>query len=115
MIGGHLWEAFLEEVTSKDAKVLIVQDPAQIKSRDPGDYGRLFGERFGFCETSEVVRQRTPWQRECSKLLNDHNVLDGLKPYDEKGHFSWHDRGELAVQQLTQDYVNDFIASPDQT
>lgn len=115
MIGGHLWEPFLEEVTNKGAKVLIVQDPAQIKSRDPGDYGRLFGERFGFCETSEVVRQRTPWQRECSKLLNDHHVLDGLTPYYEKGHFTWHDRADLAIQSLTQDYVKDFMENPDQS
>lgn len=115
MIGGHLWEPFLEEVTVKGAKVLIVQDPAQIKSRDPGDYGRLFGERFGFCETCEVVRQCTPWQRECSKLLNDHHILDGLKPYDDKGHFTWHDRAELVIQNLTQDYVKDFMENPDQT
>jgi ATP-dependent exoDNAse (exonuclease V) alpha subunit len=115
MIGGHLWEPFLEEATSKGAKVLIVQDPAQIKSRDPGDYGRLFGERYSFCETSEVVRQRTPWQRECSKLLNDHHVLDGLKPYYDHGHFTWHDRAELAIQSLTQDYVKDYLANPDQT
>lgn len=115
MIGGHLWEPFLEEVTNKGAKVLIVQDPAQIKSRDPGDYGRLFGERYGYTETSEVVRQRAPWQRECSKLLNDHHVLDGLTPYYEKGHFTWHDRAELASQGLTQDYVKDFIDNPHQT
>lgn len=115
MIGGHLWEPFLEEVTNKGAKVLIVQDPAQIKSRDPGDYGRLFGERFGVCETSEVVRQRSPWQRECSKLLNDHHVLDGLQPYYEKGHFSWYDRAELAIKSLTQDYVKDFMKNPDQS
>jgi len=115
MIGGHLWEPFLEEVANKGAKVLIVQDPAQIKSRDPGDYGRLFAERYGYTETSEVVRQRTPWQRECSKLLNDHHVLDGLKPYYEKGHFTWHERAELAIQNLTQDYVKDFMENPYQS
>lgn len=115
MIGGRLWEPFLTEATNCGAKVLVIQDPAQIKSREPGDYGRLFAEKFGFCETTEVVRQRVPWQRECSKLLNEHQVLDGLKPYYEKGHFKWFENGPQAHQALAQDYVKDFIANPHQT
>ncbi len=112
MIGGHLWDVFLKEATDKGAKVLIVQDPAQIKSREPGDYGRLLAERFGFCETSEVVRQRIPWQRECSKLLNDYQVLDGLKPYYDKGHLKWFENSAQVHQALAQDYVKDFIENP---
>lgn len=115
MIGGRLWEPFLEEAANCGAKVLVIQDPAQIKSRDPGDYGRLFAERFGFCETTEVVRQRVPWQRECSKLLNDYQVLDGLKPYYDKGNFKWFEDKNCVHQALAQDYVKDFIANPTQT
>lgn len=115
MIGGRLWELFLEESADKGVKVLIVQDTSQIKSREPGDYGRLFADRFGFCETREVVRQRIPWQRECSKLLNDHQILDGLKPYDEKGHFQWSDNAERLHQALTQDYVRSFRENPHKT
>ena len=115
MIGGRLWEPFLTEAASCGAKVLVIQDPAQIKSREPGDYGRLLAERFGFCETTEVVRQRVPWQRECSKLLNDYQVLDGLKPYYEKGHFKWFENGTQAHQALAQDYVKDFTSNPTQT
>jgi ATP-dependent exoDNAse (exonuclease V) alpha subunit len=115
MIGGRLWEPFLTEATNCGAKVLVIQDPSQIKSREPGDYGRLFAERFGFCATSEVVRQRVPWQRDCSKLLNEHQVLDGLKPYYDKGHFKWFENGTQAHQALAQDYVKDLMANPHQT
>ncbi len=115
MIGGRLWDIFLKEAANKGAKVLIVQDPAQIKSREPGDYGRLFAERFGYCETSEVVRQRVPWQRECSKLLNDYQVLDGLRPYEEKGHLEWFEGSTQAHQALAQAYVQDFISHPENT
>jgi ATP-dependent exoDNAse (exonuclease V) alpha subunit len=115
MIGGRLWEPFLKEATRSGAKVLIIQDPAQIKSREPGDYGRLFAERFGFCETNEVVRQRIPWQRECSKSLNDHQVLEGLKPYFEKGHLQWFEDSGRLHQTLAQAYVRDFIENPHQT
>ena len=115
MVGNPLWSVFLKEATDKGAKVLIVQDPAQIKSREPGDTGRLFAERFGFAETREVVRQRIPWQRDCSKLLNDHQVLDGLKPYEEKGHIHWSESSTLITLQLTQDYIKDLIENPHQT
>jgi len=115
MVGNHLWEVFLNEATEKGAKVLMVQDPAQIKSREPGDTGRLFAEKFGFCETSEVVRQRIPWQRECSKLLNDHHVLDGLKPYYDQGHLRWAEQSEHVLQNLTQDYVKDLTDNPNDT
>lgn len=115
MVGNPLWSVFLKEATDKGAKVLIVQDPAQIKSREPGDTGRLFAERFGFAETREVVRQRIPWQRECSKLLNDHQVLDGLKLYDKKGHIHWGETEEQSFKNLTQDYVKDLVENPHQT
>lgn len=115
MIGGRLWDIFLKQAATKGAKVLIVQDPAQIKSRDPGDYGRLFAERFGFCETSEVVRQRIPWQRECSKLLNDYQVLDGLQPYDDKGHLEWFEGSSQVHQALASAYVKDLVEYPEKT
>ncbi|OJW53855.1 MAG: hypothetical protein BGO67_07110 [Alphaproteobacteria bacterium 41-28] len=115
MIGGRLWEPFLKEATSSGAKVLIIQDPAQIKSREPGDYGRLFAERFGFCETNEVVRQHIPWQRECSKSFNGHQVIEGLKPYFEKGHLQWFEDSGRLHQTLAQAYVRDFIENPHQT
>lgn len=115
MIGGRLWEPFLTEAASCGVKVLVIQDPAQIKSREPGDYGRLFAERFGFCETTEVVRQRVPWQRECSKLLNEHKVLDGLKPYYDKGNFQWFEDKQGVHKALAQDYVKDLMANPHQT
>jgi len=115
MIGGRLWEILLKEASTQGSKVLIVQDPAQIKSREPGDYGRLFAERFGYCETREVVRQRISWQRECSKYLNDHHVLDGLKPYDEKGHLKWFEGSHQLNSVLAQDYVRSLIENPHKT
>ncbi len=115
MIGGRLWDVFLKQATDKGAKVLIIQDPAQIKSREPGDYGRLFAERFGCCETSEVVRQRVPWQRECSKLLNEYQVLDGLQPYYGRGHLEWFEESTQAYQALAQGYVDHLMAHPEKT
>jgi ATP-dependent exoDNAse (exonuclease V) alpha subunit len=105
MIGGALWEPFLKEAASQGAKVLIIQDPAQIKSRDPGDFGRLFAERYSCAETSNVVRQKVEWQKQCSVMLNEHRVLDGLRPYQEQGHMHWFETQVNAHGQLVKDYV----------
>jgi ATP-dependent exoDNAse (exonuclease V) alpha subunit len=115
MIGGALWEPFLKEVERHGAKVLIIQDPAQIKSRDPGDFGRLFAERYGFAETSNVVRQQVEWQRECSVLLNEHRVLDGLLPYQEQGHLHWFETQVNAHGQMVKDYVAHMRSEPYET
>ena len=115
MIGGSLWEPFFKEASSQGAKVLIVQDPAQIKSRDPGDFGRLFAERYGFAETSNVVRQKVEWQRECSVLLNDHRVLDGLQPYQERGHMHWLETQVVAHNKMVKDYLAHIKSNPYET
>lgn len=112
MIGGALWEPFLKEASSQGAKVLIIQDPAQIKSRDPGDFGRLFAERYGFAETSNVVRQKVEWQRQCSVMINDHRVLDGLRPYNERGHLHWFETGADAHRQMVKDYLAHMKSNP---
>ena len=108
MVGERLWEPFMREAVERGAKVLIVQDTAQIKSRESGDYGRLFAEKFGYCETREVLRQKVDWQRECSKHLNEHRVLDGIKPYYEKGHVTWHESSKELIYALRDAYIKDY-------
>ncbi|MBT4880167.1 MAG: AAA family ATPase [Alphaproteobacteria bacterium] len=115
MIGSTLWEPFLREAATQGAKVLIVQDIHQIKSREPGDMARLFAERFGCIETKEVMRQRVKWQKECSALLNDTRVLDGLTPYYDKGYIKWFDDKDQTIQALTNAYLSDIKENPHQT
>ncbi|MBS0186008.1 MAG: MobA/MobL family protein [Proteobacteria bacterium] len=115
MIGGKLWESFLAEAVNKGAKVLIIQDTEQIKSREPGDYGRLFAERFGSCETREVHRQKITWQKECSVLLNKGHVLDGLMPYQQKGYLQWHETTYSTREAIVNAYLKDLQENSDQT
>lgn len=115
MVGGRLWERFLDEAVQAGSKVLIVQDTVQIKSREPGDYGRLFAERFGICETREVMRQKVDWQKVCSALLNDGRILDGLKPYQDKRHIQWQETGHAMKEALVSAYLQDKTNNPDAT
>ncbi len=115
MIGGALWEPFMKEASSQGAKILIIEDLAQIKSRDPGDFGRLFAERYGCAETRNVVRQRVEWQKQCSVMLNEHRVLDGLQPYQANGHMRWFETQVTAHGQIVKDYVAHLRTNPYET
>lgn len=108
MIRGNLWEPFLKEASQKGAKVIVVQDPAQIKSREAGDVGRVLSDRYGAAETTKVIRQRITWQANCTVHLNEHEVLDGLKPYYDKGHIGWVETDEEAIEKLSEMYVKTY-------
>ncbi|OZA41408.1 MAG: hypothetical protein B7X84_08015 [Alphaproteobacteria bacterium 17-39-52] len=86
-----------------------------LRKLKPGDYGRLFAERFGACETREVLRQKTPWQRECSALLNEGRALDGLMPYRQKGHLHWCDTAHDTHEALVSAYLKDLKENPTQS
>jgi len=105
MIGQSLWQPFLKEAAIRGAKVLVVQDPSQIKSRDPGDVGRMLAERYGCAETSQVMRQRVEWQQDSSVALNDHRIRDGLTPYYDKGHLHWREGNDELTAQVVSDYL----------
>ena len=112
MTSGRLFEPLLEEAVRSGAKVILVGDKAQIGVRDPGDYGRLFLERYGAAETRDVVRQRISWQRECSALLNDGRITSGLKPYQDKGHIHWLEHKGEADRALVEAYLKDRTEHP---
>ena len=112
MVGGRLWEPLLDNVTKAGAKLLIVQDPAQAKSHEAGDFGRGFIERFEAVEVSKVVRQRVDWQKKCSEALNEHKLQDGLHPYVEQSHLQWHDQFAAAQRELVRDYISDLDKNP---
>jgi hypothetical protein len=89
MVSNRLWEGLLKEADLSGTKILIVQDSAQIQSREPWNTSRLLCHRFGAITTQNVMRQQVAWQKKCSALLNDGHVIDGLTPYERKGHIHW--------------------------
>lgn len=105
MISSKLWNPFLKEASRAGAKVIVVQDLAQIKARDVGDIGRLLANTYGYTETKTVIRQKVDWQKEVSAHLNTHEFLEGLKPYYDKGHINWFMNSHSAMMKLAQDYV----------
>ena len=105
MVRAGLFEPLLKEAATSGAKVILVQDPYQIKPRDGGDIARMLADRYGYAETNTVIRQRKGWQKKASEKLNQHAILDGLQPYYERGHIKWLHASLSCELKLAQDYA----------
>ena len=115
MVHGSLWKSLLTEVERSGAQLRIVQDNKQIKALYGLDAARLVEEKVGAYEIQGVVRQREKWMREASALLNEHRIEEGLKPYDEKGHFDYRETDYGAKISLVADYLEGLEKNPHQT
>ncbi len=115
MVSGSLWKSLLTEVERSGAQLRIVQDNKQIKALYGLDAARLVEEKVGAYEIQGVVRQREKWMREASALLNEHRIEEGLKPYDEKGHFDYRETDYGAKISLVADYLEGLEKNPHQT
>ena len=109
MIAQHLWEPLITQVEKSGAKLLTVQDPAQIKPHTAGDIARGLLDQYSAYELKSILRQRIFWQKECSQKLNDHNLREGLAPYLDKGNVCWYRDEMHCYNKIVEDYVSGII------
>ncbi|KKB96217.1 ATP-dependent RecD-like DNA helicase [Candidatus Arcanobacter lacustris] len=115
MVGSRLLLPLFKEIANAGAKLITISDPMQIKTHDAGDISRGVISKYGAFEISNVLRQNISWQKEASAHLNEHNLIDGLKPYFDKGNVNWcHDSFD-ASSILIEDYLKDKALYPDQS
>jgi nucleoside-triphosphatase THEP1 len=106
MVSAYLWSALLEEIQLAGAKLIIVQDPAQIKAHDGRDIARGLMNKYGYVELTKVLRQKQEWQRDASLELNNHNIIEGLAPYVQSKNLLWYEDGIDCYKQIIQDYID---------
>jgi hypothetical protein len=115
MIAKHLWEPLTTQVEKSGAKLLVVQDPAQIKAFTAGDIARGLLDRYQAFELTNILRQKIKWQRECSHKLNEHKLAEGLSPYIEAKAITWHREEIECMRRLTEDYVQGVTQNENKT
>lgn len=108
MVEGHHWQELLSRVQKAGAHLKVVQDNKQIKALFGADISRLVENSAGHFELTEVHRQKEPWMRAASAHLNSHDVIEGLKPYDEHGCLTFKESVELTRYALAEAYVNNL-------
>ena len=105
MVGAHLWEPLFKKVLTSGAKLIVIQDPHQLKGFGVGDIGRLLLEKYDSSTLQDVFRQHHTWQQEASKHLNQHDLWRGLKPYEERGYVVHKLDRTMAMDALVRDYM----------
>jgi nucleoside-triphosphatase THEP1 len=108
MVGMGLYESLFAEVERVGAKLILVQDPAQIKAHDGRDVCSAILERSDYYGLKGVIRQKELWQRQASQYLNEHEVIAGLRPYAEHGNIQWHENQDGCYEQIVRDYVTGY-------
>jgi nucleoside-triphosphatase THEP1 len=106
MVNAPLWQALLKEVTTSGAILRVVEDNRQIKTLFGGDIARLIEEKSGAYTLTQVRRQKVKWMQDASKLLNAHQVEEGLRKYREQERLQFHDNLEGAKWGIVADYLN---------
>ena len=114
MVEGHHWQELLIRVQKAGAHLKVVQDNKQIKALFGADISRLVENSAGHFELTEVHRQKEPWMRAASAHLNSHDVIEGLKPYDEHGCLTFKESVESTRYALAEAYVNNLRLHPEE-
>jgi len=110
MVGGNLWGGLLTRVQATGAHLRVVQDNSQIKALYGSDISRLVEQGAGHFELNDVHRQKEKWMQEASSHLNNHALIEGFKPYEERGCLTFKNSLNSAHYALSEAYVNHYVS-----
>ncbi|MEN8237014.1 MAG: AAA family ATPase, partial [Pseudomonadota bacterium] len=112
MVDMDRWSDLLHEVATRGAKLLVIQDPNQIKAVGRGDVGRILIDQSDYAELTAIYRQRIEWQKQASQALNRHDIERGFQPYVDNGRVTLKDEIESAKWQVINSYIKDHQQDP---
>ncbi|CTQ47292.1 MobF family relaxase [Roseibium aggregatum] len=90
-------------------------DARQLQPVAAGAPFKALEKTLGAAYITEIRRQKSAWQRDCSMLFSKGKTeekLAAIREYDDRGHFRWLQGDEEVLNQLTGDYVGDLINNP---
>lgn len=84
IVGNTVMQELLKTAWNKGAQILLVGDDRQLPSVDRGGLFKVFCERYGAYELTEVRRQTKAWQKEMSEALSQgvsgvHSAIGALE------------------------------------
>lgn len=114
MVGSRDMERLMAHVETAGARLRLVGDTKQLAAVE---YGNAFAEvsaRAEVASLTEIMRQRTEWQRRASGKFSVHDI-DGLKDYADRGHVHLADTSHDAKLELVAAWKKHQEEHPDQT
>jgi AAA domain/TrwC relaxase len=106
-VGMHDVDSVLRNASMKDAKVVMLGDPAQLPAVESGGGFDMIASKLGHVQLTEVARFSHEWEADASLKLRN-GELDALVKYDEHGRLhagSHEEMTELAVRDFLADHL----------
>ena len=113
MVGTRQMHRITEYVKDAGAKLVLVGDNDQLQPIEAGGSFRGIVERTGAATLGEIMRQKTEWQKEATKMMSgtQAQVADAIDRYDEHGHIKLSDN----LSDAKTDLINDWSTKVDET
>lgn len=113
MIDAHLYERLLLRAAEAGARVVLVGDDRQLSSIERGGIYSYLKKTCGFSLLREVRRQNQAWAKEASLCFAEGRILDGIKPYHERGYITFHGDIAEAANALVRQWLEDQRREPE--
>ncbi|MBW9116387.1 Ti-type conjugative transfer relaxase TraA [Rhizobium cauense] len=84
MVSSRQMARFVDAVTERGAKLVLIGDPEQLQPIEAGAAFRAISERIGYAELGTIYRQREQWMRDASLDLARGNVSAALDAYTQR-------------------------------
>lgn len=114
MVGSRDLEKLMSWTEAAGARLRLVGDAKQLAAVE---YGNAFVEvsnRAEVASLTEIMRQKTEWQRLASEKFAVHNI-EGLQDYADRGHVHLDDTDQDAQIALVRDWSAHRIMKPEQS
>ena len=113
MVGNTVMQELLKTAWDKGAQVILVGDDRQLPSVDRGGMFKVFCERYGAHELTEVRRQTKDWQKEMSETLSQgvssKGIHTALSALEKNRCMHWVDTKDDALIKLVELWKHDRL------
>ncbi len=107
MVDTHQMRRLVEHATSRGAKVVLLDQHAQLKPLGAGDALRGLIQRQGAAHVQPIHQQSTAWQRQASADLAAGRIEGALQSYADHGCVEWTVDRAQAREALVMQYFED--------
>jgi Ti-type conjugative transfer relaxase TraA len=111
MVGNTVMEELLKVAWDKGAHVILVGDDRQLPSVDRGGMFKVFCERYGAYELTEVRRQTKDWQKAMSETLSQgvSGVRSAVSALEKNRCLHWVNTKDDALVKLVELWKQDRL------
>lgn len=114
MVGSRDLERLMAHAEAAGARLRLVGDTKQLAAVQYGNAFSEVSDRAEVASLTEIMRQRTEWQRQASEKFSVHNI-DGLRDYADRGHVHLEDTAKDAQIELVKAWSRHRAEQPGQS